>query len=1175
MLLGKHVRIASTGGRMTQVQISARVDDQYALYVNGILVLSGNDWQAVQSASWDVQPGDVVAIRAVDVWGPGGAFVDIALPDGTRLATSTAWKVSNTAPSDWNARSFNDALWVNASDYGPLGSYPGNESGPPIAANSPGRWIWDATNTPDNARDNDVVYFRFTIPDFTSPPPPPPPPPPGDTLTFAGVTADAKVVDLAARTVVDAARVLPLGDSITVGVEADRNDNDFEGYREDLLTLITNAGLWVNYVGNFQDGPDSLRDQDHRGVSGIQAGAVAPIAGNIAVQLQPDVVLLLLGTNEALRLANAATVVPEYLASIMRDLSANAPGVKVLLSALPPLDPTVYRQFDPDLRADGDDLVNAINAQLTGVVAAARANGVDAVLVPMPTLSTADLGDGIHPNSTGYAEMAAAWFQALTSNLSTAGGTLGGSPQAISDQVRNVIGSDLGDLLRGDAFANTLEGRAGADRLEGRAGDDILRGGAGDDDIFGGAGDDIVWLPGPRASYQFVANSDGSTSVIDLAGAEGRDRLTDVERIGFQNATDTRLLSSLVVAPGTQAAFNATQTPWLVDADGVRVEAASFDTGGQGVAYNDDAGLDAGGQGLRPETDVETVAGAGGGAVGWTKVGEWIEYTINVAQAGVHNFTLETSTPNAGRNISASFTRNGVVYEDTGVVATPVTGAYDAFTSRSVSVELEAGVQVLRLTFGGGNDQDLRSFSITPTGAPPSPPPPPPPPSVAITTVAPTVTEGSSAFAEFRISLNAVQSENVSVSVSTASGTALAGQDFTGVAGSVLVIPAGTLSAIVPISLLNDSLAEGSETFAVNIVSATKAGVPVAVSAASASVTIIDNDVLQPSQAAFNPTQTPWLVDADGVTIEAANFDTGGRGVAYEDNPGRQNSEQTVRTETDVEVATVDGVSWIGWTRVGEWTEYTINVQAAGVHNVSLALATPNSGRNVTASFERDGAVYETTGAIATPVSGSYSTFVSTGNVQVDLQAGVQVVRVAFGGGNDQDFRSLSIAPIVGGPPSAQSLGAGDAVAALALPGSGPDAVASDDMAGLLALDPLSNLDALVGSRVVWKDAFNAVRSSVEAEHHSSSARTGETSSHPALGEAVFGAFDGYDLSGIGGASEPDLEMGETPDWVQSVAREEFNSDLADIWTPALFADDAAAGQLPHLVNDPALLPGF
>ena len=77
-----------------------------------------------------------------------------------------------------------------------------------------------------------------------------------------------------------------------------------------------------------------------------------------------------------------------------------------------------------------------------------------------------------------------------------------------------------------------------------------------------------------------------------------------------------------------------------------------------------------------------------------------------------HVFTLETSTPNAGRKISASFTRNGVVYEKSDAVAAPITGAYDAFTSRNVAVVLEAGVQVLRLTFGGGNDQDLRSFSI-------------------------------------------------------------------------------------------------------------------------------------------------------------------------------------------------------------------------------------------------------------------------------------------------------------------------------------------------------------------------------------------------------------------------------------------------------------------------------
>lgn len=994
---------------MPQVQIVARVDDQYALYVNGVLAMSGNDWESVQSVLWDVQPGDVVAIRAVDVWGPGGAFVDIVLPDGAHLGTSTAWKVSNTAPANWNARDFNDAGWAAATDYGALSAYPDNASGPDISPTSPGRWIWDATNTTDNARDNDVVYFRYTIPNFTSPPPPPPAP----TLSFAGSTQDAKIVDLATNTAVDAARVLPLGDSITVGVEHGRPDDDWEGYREDLLTRLTDAGLWINYVGDFRDGPDSLVDQDHRGVSGIQAGQVAPVAGNIALRLQPDVVLLLLGTNEALRLANAGSVVPGYLASIIADLNANAPGVKVMLAALPPLDPQTYREFDSDLRADGDALVNAINAQLDDVVAAARANGVDAYFVPMPTLSIADLGDGIHPNAIGYAEMAAAWFASLTTNLSTIGGTLAGSPQTISDQIRNVIGSELGDLLRGDELANTLDGRSGADRLEGRAGADTLVGGAGDDVIFGGAGDDIVWLSGARANYEFVQQENGSVIVADLTGTDGQDRIVDVERIGFQNGADIRQLSSLLPVSDVQVAFNATQTPWLVDADGVRVQATSFDTGGQGVAYNDDSGLAQGGQGVRPETDVESAVGSGGPAVGWTRAGEWLEYTIDVTQAGVYSLALESATPNAGRNITATFTRSGVTYESTNAVATPVTGSYSAFTTNTVQVELEPGVQVVRITFGGGPDQDFRAFTITPTGLPP---PPPPPPTVSIAVVTPTVPEGASAFADFRISLSSVQAQDVVVMVATANGTAIAGQDFTGLpATTAVTIPAGALSATRRVNLVDDTTVENNETFTLNIVSATRGGQPVAVGTASATTTIVDNDAPQPLQRAFNATQTPWLIDADGVTIQAAEFDSGGLGVAYNDDPGRQYADQTVRTETDVEVAAAGAVPAIGWTRVGEWVEYTVNVETAGAYNLTLQTATPNAGRNITATFEQAGAVYETSGAIATTVTGSYSTFVSSPVVRVDLQAGVQVIRITFGGGADQDFRSFSLVPAPAG----------------------------------------------------------------------------------------------------------------------------------------------------------------
>jgi hypothetical protein len=132
--------------------------------------------------------------------------------------------------------------------------------------------------------------------------------------------------------------------------------------------------------------------------------------------------------------------------------------------------------------------------------------------------------------------------------------------------------------------------------------------------------------------------------------------------------------------------------------------------------------------------------------------------------------------------------------------------------------------------------------------------------------------------------------------------------------------------------------------------------------------------------------------------------------------------------------------------------------------------------------------------------------------------------------------------------------------ATFSLLASGPGSDVSDDIAELFASDPLSDLNQLVGSRIIWKDALNGVRSS-------------DPASRPTFHEVMFGASDGYDLSGVGGASDLDLEMREALGWIQSVAWEGANGDVTDVPAPALFADDVATSQLSHLlVNDPALL---
>ena len=231
-------------------------------------------------------------------------------------------------------------------------------------------------------------------------------------------------------------------------------------------------------------------------------------------------------------------------------------------------------------------------------------------------------------------------------------------------------------------------------------------------------------------------------------------------------------------------------------------------------------------------------------------------------------------------------------------------------------------------------------------------------------------------------------------------------------------------------------------------------------------------------------------------------------------------------------------------------------------HVFTLETSTPNAGRKISASFTRNGVVYENAGAVATPTTGAYDAFTSR-NVAVVLEAGVQVLRLTFGGGNDQDLRSFSIAPVVGGATSAQSLAGGDAVLAFSLLVSGTDADVSDDIAEQFASDPLSDLNELVGSRIIWKGALNGVRSS-------------DPASRPTFHEVMFGASDGYDLSGVGGASDLDLEMRESLGWIPSVAWQGANGDVADVPAPALFADDVANSQLSHLlVNDPALLLGI
>jgi DUF5010 C-terminal domain/Fibronectin type III domain len=131
------------------------------------------------------------------------------------------------------------------------------------------------------------------------------------------------------------------------------------------------------------------------------------------------------------------------------------------------------------------------------------------------------------------------------------------------------------------------------------------------------------------------------------------------------------------------------------------IEAEDFDTGGQGVAYQDADSSNNGGQFRTGEgVDIETTSDSGNGYnVGWTDSGEWLEYTVNVT-GGTYNLKFRVASATNGGQIKALL--DGT---DLGTVSVPNTGAWQAWTNVELTGKTLAGGtgRILRLEFPNGS----------------------------------------------------------------------------------------------------------------------------------------------------------------------------------------------------------------------------------------------------------------------------------------------------------------------------------------------------------------------------------------------------------------------------------------------------------------------------------------
>lgn len=122
------------------------------------------------------------------------------------------------------------------------------------------------------------------------------------------------------------------------------------------------------------------------------------------------------------------------------------------------------------------------------------------------------------------------------------------------------------------------------------------------------------------------------------------------------------------------------------------IEAENFDLGGQNISYNDATPENQAGE-YRLDEGVDIGEGNGGFTLGYTAGGEWLEYTVDVAESGLYEFEFYVSSKNGGGELSVMEGNMDI----SNTISVPQTYDWASYETFSRSLNLTTGKQVLRL----------------------------------------------------------------------------------------------------------------------------------------------------------------------------------------------------------------------------------------------------------------------------------------------------------------------------------------------------------------------------------------------------------------------------------------------------------------------------------------------
>jgi lysophospholipase L1-like esterase len=197
-------------------------------------------------------------------------------------------------------------------------------------------------------------------------------------------------------------RIMALGDSLTKGTGSTHG----AGYRLTFWHRMKDAGIDFDMVGSFHHGPMDI-DRDHQGHQGQGVATLDDVTFNELRVEKPDVVLLLIGTNDA----KEGRLVPEAFRiryTVLLDRILAESHTKLIAATIPPV--RYGRREKAQLQ---------VNAIIREEVAKRAAAGKQVRLLDLyPMIDERnDFSDSLHMDDEGYAKIGNAFADTLLDML--------------------------------------------------------------------------------------------------------------------------------------------------------------------------------------------------------------------------------------------------------------------------------------------------------------------------------------------------------------------------------------------------------------------------------------------------------------------------------------------------------------------------------------------------------------------------------------------------------------------------------------------------------------------------------------------------------------------------------------------------------------------------------------